>query len=120
MYFRTLHRQLFAGIVLLTLLLQTVLPAIVSAATPASERWVEVCAASGVKWVKLDAGHADQQHAASDHCVLCAAAGPVPEFDVRRYVPAEIGDPHLAQSSAGFIPSFPGHATHSRGPPTLS
>ncbi len=120
MVFRTLHRQLLAGFVLFALLLQMVLPAIASAASPTSERWVEVCAASGVKWVKVDAGHDDQQHAASDHCVLCAASGPVPEFDVRRYLPTEIGNPHLAQYSAGFIPSFPGHATHSRAPPTFS
>lgn len=120
MVFRALHRQLFAGIVLFALLLQSVLPAIVSAATPASERWVEVCAASGVKWVKLDDAGAAGKHEAADHCVLCAATGAAPEFDAALYLKSSLAEARTSTPVVTSYQTYPSHILRSRAPPRFS
>ncbi len=105
---------------LLALLLQTVLPAIAAAASDSGSRWTEVCAASGVKWVKLDQGSAAEQHAATDHCVLCAATGAAPEFDVSRYLKPSLPEAQASSPPAAAFPTYPGHSLRSRAPPHLS
>ena len=120
MLIRPLHRRLLAGIVLFALMLQLVLPAIAGAASASGERWVEVCAASGVKWIKLEDGQADAQHAAADHCVLCAATGATPEYDAARYLKAAPEEEQASASLATAYPTFPSHLLRSRAPPQLS
>ncbi len=120
MVFRSLHRQLFAGIVLFALLLQTLLPAIASAASSSGERWVEVCATSGVKWVKLDESAGGAKHDAADHCALCAATGAVPEFDAARYLKPSLREATVATAIALPYPTYPSHILRSRAPPRFS
>ncbi len=120
MFLRSLHRQLFAGIVLFALLLQTMLPAIAGAASVSGGRWIEVCAASGVKWVKLDHASAAGQQAAADHCALCAATGALPEFDAARYLKSAAVDVPAATPLAATFQTFPGHLLRSRAPPRIS
>jgi Protein of unknown function (DUF2946) len=120
MSFHLVHRRYLAGLLLLALLLQTLLPALGGAAAEASNRWIEVCASSGVKWVKLDQGSPAQQHSAADHCVLCAATGAAPEFDVQRYLTAFAATTYLVQKRVDAFGVFPGHAQRSRAPPVLS
>lgn len=120
MFFRSLHRQLLAAIVLFALLLQTLLPAIAGAASVSGGRWIEVCAASGVKWVKLDHASGAGQQAAADHCPLCAATGALPEFDAAHYLKSATVDGPAASPLAASFLTFPGHRLRSRAPPRLS
>ena len=120
MTFRLIRRRYLAGLLLLALLLQTLLPALGGAAADASSRWIEVCATSGVKWVQLDHDAPTQQHSASDHCVLCAATGAVPEFDVRHHLLAVAANSVSVPTRADPFGVFRGHAQRSRAPPVLS
>ena len=120
MSFHLVRRRYLAGMLLLALLLQTVMPALGGAAAEASRRWIEVCASSGVKWVQLDHDGSVQQHSAAEHCVLCAATGALPEFDVQRYLPVLAANPHFVSSRADALGVYPGHALHSRAPPIFS
>jgi hypothetical protein len=120
MSFHFVRRRYLAGLLLLALLLQSLLPALGGAATEASNRWIEVCASSGVKWVKLDQGSPAQQHSAADHCVLCAATGAVPQFDVQRYLTALAATTYLVPKRVDAFGVFPGHAQRSRAPPVQS
>ena len=117
MSFQLIRRRYLSVLLLLALLLQTLLPALGGATAEASDRWIEVCASSGVKWVKLDQGSPAQQHSAADHCVLCAATGAVPEFDVQRYLPVFAANTYLVPSRVDAFGVFPGHAQRSRAPP---
>ena len=120
MSFHLVRRRYLAALLLLALLLQSLLPALGGAAAEASNRWIEVCASSGVKWVKLDQGSPAQQHSAADHCVLCAATGAAPEFDVQRYLTALAATTYLVPKRVDAFGVFPGHAQRSRAPPVLS
>jgi len=120
MSFQLIRRRYVSGLLLLALLMQTLLPALGGAASEASNRWIEVCASSGVKWVQLDQGAPTIQHIASDHCVLCAATGAVPEFDVQRYLPALVATTYLVPSRVDAFSVFPGHSQRTRAPPVLS
>lgn len=120
MFLRALHRQILAGLVLFALLLQMLLPAVAGAASDSGERWIEVCAASGVKWIKLDHATAGDQHAAADHCALCAATGATPEFDSARYLTSALTEVRLAAAPAASFFTFPGHRLRSRAPPKFS
>ncbi len=124
MFLRRIPRHLFASLLVAALLLQSLLPAFAGVRSDQGARWIEVCVNSGIKWVKLDAGkanalpHAGGSHV--DHCVLCAATGPAPEFDVRRYLPV----PSVAAVTLPVlvvpVTAFPGHALRSRAPPAFS
>lgn len=120
MSFHSVHRRYLAGLLMLALLLQTLLPALGGAAADGSGRWIEVCASSGVKWVQLDHDSTVQQHGAAEHCVLCAATGAVPEFDVQRYLPVLAANTHFVSTRADAVGVYPGHALHSRAPPAIS
>ena len=120
MFISTFRRRLTAGLLLCGLLLQMLLPALAGAATGSPERWVEVCAASGVKWVKLDPGAAGSQHGTGDHCVLCAATGAAPEFDARLYLSAPVAFARPVPFFASAVPAYPGHDLRARAPPSLS
>lgn len=120
MSIRPVQRRLLSCLLLLSLLLQLVLPAVAGARHGGEPGWVEICAASGIKWIKLDPAQAAGTHAGGDHCMLCAATGAAPEFDARRYLRAELAaePPRLAVAGPTFI--FPGHSLRSRAPPVLS
>lgn len=120
MPFRQFPRRLFSGLLLLALLMQTLLPAVAGVRGGSESRLIEVCAASGIKWVKLDPAQSSAPHAAGDHCMLCAATGAMPGFDAGRFLRAELTTerPQPALISVAF--AFPGHALRSRAPPSLS
>ena len=115
-----IRRRLIAFLLLAGLLLQSVLPALAGAAADTSARWVEVCAASGVKWIKPDPGVASSHQASADHCVLCLATGALPEFDVRAYLGGPVADATPVHPSLAIFPAYPGHDLRSRAPPRLS
>lgn len=82
-----ISRKALACWLVAALLLQALVPSIAAVHSGDGERWTEVCFSSGVKWVSMsDAGEPQFSHAAADHCVLCAATGAAPEFDVRDYL----------------------------------
>ena len=124
MFLRRIPRHLFASLLVAALLLQSLLPAFAGVRSDQGARWIEICVNSGIKWVKLDAGKTDSlphtvgTHA--DHCVLCAATGPAPEFDASRYLP-ELSFAALAlPTHTHLVTAFPGHALRSRAPPAFS
>ncbi len=118
MTFPTRSRRLLAGILLFALMLQSLLPAVAGVLSSGSGRWIEVCANSGVKWVKLDTQPAGAEHAADGHCLLCAATGAAPDFDAGRYLQTQAVDARPSLSSFVAPRVFPGHALRSRAPPS--
>lgn len=115
-----IRARLLASLLLLSLLLQAMLPALGGAAVEASSRWIEVCASSGVKWVQFDHEAPKPQHGAADHCVLCAVTGAVPEFDVQRYLSVFAATVYLVPSRVDAFGVYPGHIQRSRAPPVFS
>lgn len=123
MFLRRIPRHLFASLLVAALLLQSLLPAVAGMRSEPGARWIEVCVNSGIKWVKLDAGKSDSlPHAGghADHCVLCAVAGPTPEFDARRYLPEPSAAALTLPAHTDPVTAFPGHALRSRAPPAFS
>ncbi len=120
MTFPTRSRRLFAGILLFALMLQSLLPAMAGVVSDGSARWIEVCANSGVKWVKLDTQPAGVEHATDSHCLLCAATGAAPDFDAGRYLQTQAVDARPSLQSPIAPRVFPGHALRSRAPPSYS
>ena len=117
MSFQLIRRRYLSGLLLLALLLQTLLPALAGATAEASNRWIEVCASSGVKWVKLDQGSPAHQHSAADHCVLCAATGAAPEFDARTHLDVRLRHEVVVSLPQVSHSWFAGHFILSRAPP---
>jgi hypothetical protein len=118
MFFRQLKRSLFARFLLAVWLLQALVPVAVQADAPGP--WVEICAASGSQWVKQDPGTNSSAHASADHCVLCAATGASPEFDLHRYLLPLAPSAHFLSKTFFFLPRFPLHSLRARGPPHFS
>ncbi len=116
----TRHRRLLAGFLLFALMLQALLPAMAGAVSDRSERWIEVCASSGVKWVQLDTQASAADHSADGHCMLCAATGALPDFDARRYLRPQGAETRTTPLALAAPPAFPGHALRSRAPPVFS
>jgi hypothetical protein len=114
------HRRLLASLLLLALMLQSLLPAIAGSLSGGSGRWIEVCASSGVKWVKLDQQTAAGEHAGNGHCLLCAATGAAPDFDVHHYLQADACDARPTWHAVPTQARYPGHALQSRAPPLFS
>ena len=120
MSFQPDRRRTLSALLLLALLMQTLLPALGGASAEVSNRWIEVCASSGVKWVQIDHDAPAQQHSPADHCVLCAATGAVQEFDVQRYLPVLAANTYLVPKRVDAFGAFPGHSQRSRAPPVFS
>lgn len=121
MFDRLRPRKALSRWLLAALLLQCLMPAIASVRAADSARWIEVCVSSGVKWVQMaDAGHAESAHAAADHCVLCAATGAAPEFDVSPYLSGVSTFATPSQPDRTPVRSFTAFHQHSRAPPSLS
>jgi hypothetical protein len=117
MSFQLIRRRYLSVLLLLALLLQTLLPALGGATAEASDRWIEVCASSGVKWVKLNQGSPAQQHSAADHCVLCAATGAAPEFDARAHLDVQLRYEVVISSPKVSHSWSAGHFILPRAPP---
>lgn len=120
-----LHRRLAAWLAIGALLLAGLLPAAVQAAVGGAGKagWVEICSASGMVWVKADAGPDSPEHPAeaAQHCPWCNlhGGGGLP--------PANAGAAFL-NAGAGAVPAFVAPAprpaqppaTRSRAPPSAA
>ena len=121
MFDRLRPRKVLSRWLLAALLLQCLMPAIASVRAADSARWIEICVSSGVKWVQMaDAADAPSAHTAADHCVLCAATGAAPEFDVRPYLSGVSTFAAPSQPDRTPVPTFPAFHQHSRAPPSVS
>jgi hypothetical protein len=120
MWIRVFHRRLLAGMVLFALLLQTVLPVVAGATSYSSGQWIEVCAASGAKWIKLDPDTAGHSQAHSDHCVFCAATGAAPEFDAALYLRVAATEVLLGANQQSYFSSNTDRLALARAPPCSS
>lgn len=98
MSFYRVHRRIITWLAALAMVLGAVAPAVAQALVASSDRtdWVEVCSASGMMWVKVDAPDAGSKdtgaplHTSSKHCPWCSLHGGVS------------GLPPSALSVAGF------------------
>ena len=118
MFSRLISRKALSCWLVAALLLQSLLPAIAGVRSGDGARWAEVCASSGVKWVKTsDASQPQFSHAAADHCVLCAATGAAPEFDVRTYLSDSATDSLSLRRDRTPVLTFSAFQQQSRAPP---
>ncbi len=121
MFRRIVSRPLLAGLLMAALLMQSLLPAFAGLRSGEHARWIEVCVSSGIKWVQVDANAADPAvDTGAGHqgqCVLCAATGAAPEFDVTRYLSSQAAVAMLLPVADILVTAFPGHALRSRAPP---
>ena len=103
------------------LLLQSLMPAMAGVRSGDGKRWAEVCVSSGVKWVQMsDASEPQFSHAAADHCVLCAATGAAPEFDVLTYLSDSATDMPSIRRDRTPVLTFSAFQRQSRAPPSFS
>jgi len=125
MFLRRHFPSQIARLLLAVMLLQTFLPAWAALHNNPSD-WVEICASSGVKWVKTSsAGDQQQQHSTQqvlhDHCVLCAATDAKADFDPTPYLFTALCCSQPAADAWQHKPlAFPGHSLQSRAPPFFS
>ncbi len=117
---RQFPRRLLSGLLLLSLLLQMLMPAVAGVRDGSESRWIEVCAASGIKWVELDPAQSTASHGPGDHCVLCAATGAASEFDAGDFLRTELAAEQPLPAAVVVAVAFPGHSLRSRAPPSLS
>lgn len=118
---RLFSRKALLRWMLTALLLQSLMPAIASLHPADGARWIEVCVSSGVKWVQIDDGSGTMaSHSAADHCVLCAATGATPEFDVRCYLSDVATDHPSCLWDRPPILTFSAFQRQSRAPPRFS
>ena len=121
MFYRLISRKALSCWLVAALLLQSLMPAVAAVRSGDGERWTEVCFSSGVKWVSMsDAGEPQFSHAAADHCVLCAATGAAPEFDVGTYLSDSATDSLSLRRDRTPILAFSAFQRQSRAPPSFS
>ena len=121
MFDRLRPRKALSRWLLAALLLQCLMPAIASVRAADSARWIEICVSSGVKWVQMaDAADAQSAHTATDHCVLCAATGAAPEFDVHDYLSDSATDMPSIRRDRTPVLTFFALQRQSRAPPSFS
>ncbi len=121
MFFRLISRKALSYWLVAALLLQSLMPAIAGVRSGDGTRWTEVCVSSGVKWVPMsDTGELQFSHAAADHCVLCAATGAAPEFDVGPYLSDSATDSLSLRRDRTPILAFSAFQRQSRAPPSFS
>jgi hypothetical protein len=121
MFDRLRPRKALSRWLLAALMLQCLMPAIASVRAADSARWIEICVSSGVKWVQMaDAADGQSAHTAADHCVLCAATGAAPEFDVRDYLSDSATDMPSIRRDRTPVLTFSAFQQQSRAPPKLS
>ena len=118
MLHRFFSRKVLCRWLMAAMLLQSLLPALAGVRAGDNARWMEVCASSGVKWVKvMEAGGTADGHSGGDHCVLCATTGAAPEFDVRRHLPEASGPERSSATDRPLIPILSASQHHARAPP---
>jgi len=121
MFSRLISRKALSCWLVAALLLQSLMPAMAGVRSGDGTRWTEVCVSSGVKWVQMsDANKPQFSHAAADHCVLCAATGAAPEFDVRVYLSDSATDRFSFRRDRTPLLTFSAFQRHSRAPPSFS
>ena len=121
MFSRLIPRKALSCWLVAALLLQSLVPAIAGVRSGDGTRWAEVCVSSGVKWVQMsDASEPQFSHAAADHCVLCAATGAAPEFDVRTYLSDVATDSPSIRRDRTPVLTFSAFQRQSRAPPIFS
>ena len=121
MFSRLISRKALSCWLVAALLLQSLMPAMAGVRSGDGTRWTEVCVSSGVKWVQMsDANKPQFSHAAADHCVLCAATGAAPEFDVRVYLSDSATDGFSFRRDRTPVLTFSAFQRHSRAPPSFS
>jgi hypothetical protein len=121
MFFRLISRKALSYWLVAALLLQSLMPAMAAVRSGDGTRWTEVCVSSGVKWVPMsDTGELQFSHAAADHCVLCAATGAAPEFDVCTYLSDSATDSLSLRRDRTPILTFSAFQRQSRAPPSFS
>ncbi len=83
------------------LLMQVVMPSWAAFGAASKAGWIEICAASGMQWVKLAQpdGEPAQHQTAHDHCQMCASTGATPDFDARTHLYTALRDVALALTS---------------------
>jgi hypothetical protein len=118
MFARLISRKAMSCWLLAALLLQSLMPAMAGLRTGDGTRWAEVCVSSGIKWVPIsDASESQFSHAAADHCVLCAATGAAPEFDVTAYLSDSATDSPSFRRDRTPVLTFSAFQRQSRAPP---
>lgn len=118
MFSRLISRKALSCWLVAALLLQSLMPAIAGVRSGDGTRWAEVCVSSGVKWVQTsDASEAQLSHGAADHCVLCAATGAAPEFDVRIYLTDVATDDPSTRRDRTPVLTLSAFQQQSRAPP---
>ena len=121
MFSRLISRKALSCWLVAALLLQSLMPTMAGVSAGDGTRWTEVCVSSGVKWVPMsDAGEPQFSHVAADHCVLCAATGAAPEFDVRAYLSDSATDSLSLRRDRTPVLTFFALQRQSRAPPSFS
>ncbi len=121
MFSRLISRKALSCWLVAALLLQSLMPAIAGVRSGDGKRWIEVCVTSGVKWVQMsDASEPQFSHTAADHCVLCAATGAAPEFDVLTYLSDAATDSLSLRRDRTPVLTFSAFQRQSRAPPSFS
>ena len=124
MRLHALHSRLTAWLALLALVLGTLAPAVAQSMLAGSERagWVQICSASGMAWVQLDANGdgAPQGNQAANGCTWCTAqvvGGLPPQPTAWRAVNLAAAAPAPGFASAVLARSWA--PAQSRAPPLL-
>lgn len=120
MAFRQSTRSLLSALLLLALLMQALLPAAAAVRAQPQIGWIEVCSVSGLQRILTDQPQDTVSHTTADHCVLCAASGAVPTFDVRPLLHAGLSYAPPVEPVGAVAVAFPGHALRARAPPSFS
>lgn len=124
MGFSVLHRRFSAWLALLALLLGALAPVATQAVVAGSERagWVQICSASGMAWVQLDAGEdgpRSDNHVASG-CTWCTGhvVGGLPPAPAV-WVAAEMAGARLPQEFVSAVVVPPWAPAQGRAPPAF-
>ena len=121
MFSRFISRKALSCWLVAALLLQSLMPAMAGVRSGDGKRWAEVCVSSGVKWVQMsDASEPQFSHAAADHCVLCAATGAAPAFDVLTYLSDSATDMPSLRRDRTPVLTISAFQQQSRAPPSFS
>lgn len=111
--------RLISRCLIAILLMQVALPSWAAFGSASKAGWMEICAASGIQWVKLaqpDSLPADHS-TAHEHCLLCASTGATPDFDARAHLDAQLRDETITFQPQAAHRWYAGHSILSRAPP---
>jgi len=118
----SLFRGLTASLLVAAVLLQAVLPLLgMQRGGEGRGHWIEVCASSGVRWIRLpEAGKpAPASSEDAEHpCAFCVAGEPPERFDASAWL-ARLPEPShdTAKPADECTQRFAGHQLRARAPP---